>query len=90
MDSSLVKKFMNEAITNRTSVLIVYRKEESRTIISRRVNPYEIKTESRTRDKSRQTYIYAVDKTEPLKIKKFLVNNFISIKPTTEKYNPIF
>ena len=88
MTSSQVRKIMNEAISNRTVVDITYRKEEDRTIIARRIEPYEIKIESRIRDHSRHVYIYAVDKIEPLKIKKFLATNFIVVRATKEKYEP--
>lgn len=90
MISNVVRKTINEAIATRTAVMMVYRKEEDRSIISRRINPYEIKIEGRQRDNSRHVYIYAVDKLEPTKIKKFLAKNFISVRPTTEKYDPIF
>ena len=90
MISGKVRKVINEAIATKTSVLITYRKEEDRSIIARKIDPYEIKIENRLRDKSNHVYIYAVDKIEPLKIKKFLAKNFISIKSTEEKFSPIF
>ena len=70
---------ITESIVNNNILRLTYRKKENNRIITRMVEPYEVKND----------YLFAYDTTGKTKsIKSFALNNIISLQKQNRRFTP--
>lgn len=82
MNPFQVEKMANNAIMHEWPMRVTYKREEDGKIIQRVLEPKEVRSERRMKDRRKMKYVYAMDRDEGpgnYHIKKFICENFLNI-----------